>query len=153
MLKDLFIHKQCEVTGIIYRLKKSIANLEKLKPHFPENPKIDEKLKECKELESKLLKAAKDPRFIRNLVDLEVKEKYSQVESFVDSQRRKAAKPRKVNDLTPQDREERDKKIVSHFRSSHLTMNNFANKFQKKYNLKPRRIRQIISKTVGNQPG
>jgi|GEM_PF-6726244 len=40
---------------------------------------------------------------------------------------------------------ERNQSIVEHFKKSRLTINHFANKYADKYDLKPTRIRQIIS--------
>jgi hypothetical protein len=50
---------------------------------------------------------------------------------------------------------ERNQKILEHFKRTHLTPASFAEdkKNQTKYDLKPRTIRLILSKAVGNLPG
>jgi hypothetical protein len=65
-------------------------------------------------------------------------------------QSKKAKKPRTRNGMTPEERTERNNKIIEHFKRTHLSQSSFATKHEAKYALKPRSIRLILSKTLGS---
>jgi len=66
------------------------------------------------------------------------------------TQSEKAKKKRIRNGVTPADREARDAAMCEHFKKTRLTINGFAVKHAAKYGLKPRSVRYILEKTVGN---
>lgn len=67
--------------------------------------------------------------------------------SHSDSQSKKAKKPRTRGGLTPEDRAERNKKIIEAFKKSALTEKHWADKHAKKYELSSSMIRKILRKT------
>ncbi|MFC1798644.1 hypothetical protein ACFLZL_02420 [Thermodesulfobacteriota bacterium] len=59
----------------------------------------------------------------------------------------------KKGQTTPKALPERNRKIIEHFKKTHLTQSSFSTKHAARYGLKPRQIRNILKKAVGNQPG
>jgi len=72
-----------------------------------------------------------------------------QLNAFQLSQSEKGKRPRNVRGLTPQDRERRNQEIKKHFKDvsekSALSLNGFAQRYAKKYNLSPTGIKKIIA--------
>ena len=62
----------------------------------------------------------------------------------------KGSRPRTRNGITPTERLERNKEILSHYEQTHLSISGFANKHAAKYTLKPRQIRTILKKALGS---
>jgi hypothetical protein len=64
------------------------------------------------------------------------------------TQSKKASKPRTKNGLSPEDRMDRDQKIIEHYRKitekRAMTMNSFAHKYKEKYGLSPTAIWEIL---------
>jgi len=62
----------------------------------------------------------------------------------------KGSRPRTRNGITPTERLERNKEILSHYEQTHLSISGFANKHAAKYTLQPRQIRNILKKALGS---
>jgi len=141
MLKSLFTHERGKVYRVIAELKRSIRELEAISPRIP---KIEAALKESKDLEQQLLKASKDPGFIKNLMNKSLIETKTKADTFSNKQKEVRNKRKTWKGLSPAEREERNQKIKEHFKKSKLTLNSFAKKHSKKYDLSVRHIRTII---------
>jgi len=79
-----------------------------------------------------------------------VPEKARQGVSNSLTQSKKAKLPRSRDGMTPAERNKRDHEMISHFKRTHLTASSFAERYASKYNLKPRRVREILKKALGN---
>ena len=71
-------------------------------------------------------------------------------ELYSDKQSNTASRLRGRGGKTPADIKERNKQIIEHFKKSRLTASSFAVKYASKYDLKPRRVRDILNMAVGN---
>jgi len=65
---------------------------------------------------------------------------------FQLSQKKKRAKRKTWHGLNKEEIKIRDQNIIDKFKNSKLTSNNFANKYQNEFDLKPSQIRTIIRK-------
>lgn len=71
-------------------------------------------------------------------------------ELYSDKQSNTASRPRGRGGKTPADIKKRNEEIIEHFKKSRLTPSSFAVKYASKYDLKPRRVRDILNMAVGN---
>ncbi len=71
-------------------------------------------------------------------------------QEFSSSQKKRRKNRQIWNGKTPGQRSERNIKIVEDFKKSPLNKSSFAEKHHKKYQLKPRSIRDILSKALGS---
>jgi len=123
MLKSLYIHERGKVYRIIANLKRSIAALEAISPR---TKKIEIELKEAKDLEERLLKASKDPAFIKNLIDNSLIDSMTKAVTFSNTQSQKGQKKRARNGLTPSKRKARNTRIRVDYEKSRLNSTAFA---------------------------
>jgi hypothetical protein len=64
--------------------------------------------------------------------------------NFSETQSKKGGKPRTRNGMNPAQRRERNEAIRRHFQKSRLDVTRFSQKYQSKYGLKARQIRNIL---------
>lgn len=74
----------------------------------------------------------------------------ARAEGYSKKQSDKASRPRSRGGKTPADIKKRNEEIIEHFKKSRLTASSFAVKYASKYDLKPRRVRDILNVAVGN---
>lgn len=111
--------------------------------------RLEAKIEELRNLELELKKAAKDPDFVRRLEQSAVRKAMEHAEKHSQEQQRKREKRQTWKGLKPEQRTERNRRIFEHFRKTHLSKNNFADKHAAKYSLKPSAVRSILSTTKG----
>ncbi len=75
---------------------------------------------------------------------------YEMGQGFSRSQKNKRGRRQVWNGKTKTQISERNIEILEHFKSTNLSMSSFAEKHHKKYQLKPRRVRYILSKALGS---
>lgn len=123
MLESLYTHERCNLYRLIANLKKAIAELEAISPR---TPKIEAELKKSKDIEQQLLKASKDPGFIKNLMNKSLMEIKTKAETLSNSQSKRASKPRKTRNMTPEERDTRNANIRADYAKSKLELTAFA---------------------------
>ena len=141
MIESLFLHERGKVYRAIADLKRSIKQHEAITPR---TAKIEAALTESIELEKKLRLAAKDPVFLRNLVDSSLKSFVVVAEGFQESQKEKRKKRDVYKGLNKEQRDRRNKKIRAAWQKSKLSKNSFANREAKKHDLSVSQIKNII---------
>lgn len=77
-------------------------------------------------------------------------EAIKRVKKHSENQQKRRSKRQTWNGLTREEREKRNQKIIEHFKKTPLKPSSFAQKYASKYGLKPRRVRDILSKGVGS---
>jgi len=115
--------------------------------------RLEAKIEELRNLEVELKKAVKDPDFVRRLEQSAVREAMERSEKHSKTQQRKRGKRQTWRGMTRDQLSERNQKIINDYykkpRKSHLTIAGFAERYAAKYGLKPKQVRNILSKAVG----
>lgn len=136
-------------TGRAYRAILGLYQNRKKLETFPRTPKIDAKIEELRNLELKLKKAMANRDFKNRLFEGAVLRSMESAEKHGQEQQRKRGKRQTWKGLTREQLSSRDQNIIEHFRKTHLSKNNFSNKYAKKYARKPSTVRHILSRAVG----
>ena len=146
VIGSLLLHEE----GKMYRAILNVYQRRLLLEKMPQTPGIQAHIEELKELETKLKKMAADKKFISKLASIAIKEVMVSDRDYKAGQAIKAQKPRTIKGITPDQRNDRNNKIISHFQeataSGKITLEGFAKKYAKKYDVSPRQIKRIINK-------